>query len=254
METALAAAWPVQWIEDCGEFELRASRENSNRGNCVRVVAADPDIATMIRAARPFFERHRRPLQIAVSEPLTVVDRELAAMGLGVVNPSLFMTRPIPHIADSPTPDHVRVQAYAWPSPTWLAAWSRCAELGSSEAVQFSIVRKMRDRTYFVSLHDEDGTPLAVGSFMCHGRWRCFGNLATQMEARRKGLGSLVLELLTAHRIPSVDYDVLQVDRHNSAVELYQRHGFRTEHGYHYRRETGDADSVASQREAPDGA
>lgn len=248
METALAAAWPVPWTEDYGEFELRASTENSNRGNCVRLVAERPDVATLIEVARPFFERHGRPLQIAVSEPLAFADRELAAIGLGAVNPSLIMKRPAPCGADSPIPERLRVEGHTSPTSTWLAAWSECAGLGATQDAHFSIVKKMRDRAYFVSLHDGSGAPLAVGSFVCHGPWRCFGNLATRKDARQQGFGSLVLEVLTAREVSGVDYDILQVDRHNPAVNLYRKHEFRSAYPYHYRRE------MSSSGEAPQGA
>jgi GNAT superfamily N-acetyltransferase len=193
-------------------------------------------------------------LQVAVAEPLAFVDSELAAIGLGVVNPSLIMKRTPPIATDLPTLGRLRVERHTRPSPTWLAAWNECAELGAARDAHFSIVSKMRDRAYFVSLHDGAGAPLAVGSFVCHGSWRCFGNLATRKDARQQGFGGLVLKILAARKVAGVGYDVLQVDRHNPAVNLYRKHGFRSAYAYHYRREMSGFGEIADQGHAPQGA
>jgi ribosomal protein S18 acetylase RimI-like enzyme len=110
----------------------------------------------------------------------------------------------------------------------------------------FSIVRRMRRRALFVSLHDPLESPVAVGSFVCRGRWRCFGNLATRSDARRRGWGSWILRILAAHSTAGIDYDVLQVDGENPAISLYREHGFHVAYPYHYRRESPQrAESVS---------
>ncbi len=254
MEAALAASWPVPWTEDCGDFELRASPENSNRGNCVRLISEQQDVRAVIETARPFFERHHRPLQIGVSDPLRGVDEQLAALGLGAINPSLIMSRRAQERPDEAIPDRIRVQGEIVASEGWLAAWADCAELGTARDEHFSIARKMCDRAYFVSLYDDTGLALAVGSYVCHGRWRCFGNLATRKAVRGRGIGSLVLTTLSAHRPPGVDADLLQVDRPNPAVRLYRNHEFGVAYSYHYRRAGHAARSASEERDAPRGA
>lgn len=201
------------------------------------MLAERPDVEAIVRVARPFFEGHGRPVQVAVPEPLAAIDRDLAASGLQAVNPSLFMRREL-RVEPAPLlPKDVRVDVDSVPRAEWLEAWAECAELGQSQDANFSIVRKAGRRARYVSLHDERGKPLAVGSWVCHGRWRCFGNLATRRDARGAGLGSLVLGVLAAQPAAGVEHDVLQVDRDGPAQRLYGKHGFRTALAYHYRRE-----------------
>jgi ribosomal protein S18 acetylase RimI-like enzyme len=236
MEDALAAAWPVPWSVRYDEFELRASPEESNRGNCARIRTERPNLDSLLRAAEPFFERNGGVVQVAVPGPLLDTDQDLVARGFKIVDPSFIMSREAPGSAPPSIPADLTADLRAAPDREWLRGWEECAEAGPERSPNLSVFLPDRGRACFVSLRDDAGSVVAVGSSVCYGKWRCLGNLATRRGARGRGIGRLVLRILAARPAAGIERDVLQVDRGNGARRLYESEGFRLVYPYHYRR------------------
>lgn len=238
METASAAAWPVRWRESHEDFELRASTEDSNRGNCVLLKSYRPDIGAVLPVCRSFCREHGRPVQFAIWRRMAVVDDVLAAMGFASVNSSLFMLRRARPTAQPHVNGTLQVLAFELPAERWLEGWEICAGLPDPVERHFDIVRSIRHPARYVLIVTGTGEPVAVGSCSCHGRYRAFTNLATRGDHRGRGLASTVMAALAADSLlAGVAADILQVDSDNRAVHLYRRLGFEHEWSYHYRRD-----------------
>ena len=88
----------------------------------------------------------------------------------------------------------------------------------------------------FITLKDQ-GQIVALGTAILEGEWAGFVNVIVHEEHRGKGYGYAILHALTVWSISQgATQQYLQVIASNvPAVSLYEKLGYQTKYGYHYR-------------------
>jgi GNAT superfamily N-acetyltransferase len=122
------------------------------------------------------------------------------------------------------------------PDPTWFEIWSAVHAAGSDPEAQWRLLRQVRRRSCYVTVH-RDGEAVAVGRTVGEAGWAGVFAMATLPGARGCGAGTAVLEALCRwaadEALPRL---YLQLEDGNDAARrLYDCAGFTDLFSYHYR-------------------
>ncbi|WP_277441320.1 GNAT family N-acetyltransferase [Streptomyces sp. SPB162] len=224
-ETA-SRAWPATEQERLGEWTLRSAGAFTRRANSV-LAYGDPRIPldeALESVVRWYGERGTTPyLQVPDDAPLAA---ELDRRGWLREADTLVRTAPLAPVAELPGADAVTLARK--PADTWLASYHRTGDL----AEQALAVVLGGPSVWFAT------TPGAIGRGVVDGRWALFGAVEVEPAFRRKGLATAVMAALARRAVEEgASFAYLQVEADNDAARaLYDRMGFTTHHGYHYRR------------------
>lgn len=120
----------------------------------------------------------------------------------------------------------VRIDDVAWDTPAGRAALAiRMQVFVGEQGVPAGEEADGRDATAHHVLVVVDGTPAATGRLVVDGRWGIVGRMAVLASHRRMGLGTRVLDRLTAiARSRGLEGIVLHAQGH--AAGFYRRMGF----------------------------
>lgn len=241
LENAANLAWPAPVRRTLDGFEFRRSAEASNRGNSVRRLGPDTsDLDEVIRRARVFYADAGKPAQFCVTDEMPIVDDEFDRRGFTLVDRCLYMVRS--GDGAEPAPEDLGrglvLTAETDLTEEWLMAWAACAELPEPERNgSFAVVASVASPCVYVCIRDRSDGVVSVGRAIDSGRWRGLHNLATRPAHRNRGLGKALMRALeTAHGGDGQDF-YLQVELNSPAVRLYERLGYSSPGGYHYRRD-----------------
>jgi ribosomal protein S18 acetylase RimI-like enzyme len=247
-----AAQWPAAELEQVAALGWRAAEE--------RWVGGAPD-GWLLRAAGGFSGRANSvlplgnpplPLDEALAEVVGFyTDRGLAprfqlptgteplaealdARGWTGYDPVLVLAADLAALArPGAAVDRVRIDAD--PDDAWVAAYHyRGGEL--PDGARSVLTRG--DTLGFASVRDAAGAVLAIARGSLNESWLGVTAVEVSAEARRRGLGTLVVLALAAWaRERAGRWAYLQVAEENAvARSTYGRAGFTEHHRYHYRR------------------
>ncbi|MEU3464396.1 GNAT family N-acetyltransferase [Streptomyces sp. NPDC006733] len=242
LQEAASRAWPAPEQERLGEWTLRATERKvrgalpqkgggrregfTRRANSV-LAHGDPQVPldeALERVVRWYGERGTTPyLQVLDDTPLAA---ELDRRGWLREADTLVRTAPLAPLAELPGADAVSLSRE--PGDTWLASYHRTGDL----AEQALAVVLGGPSVWFAT------APGAIGRAVVDGRWALFGAVEVEPAYRRTGLATAVMAALARRAVEEgASFAYLQVEADNDAArELYDRLGFTTHHGYHYRR------------------
>ena len=237
IERLAAAAWPAEQIDYRGGWRLRTSSAPNRRVNSVLPLApaADGPIGQRIGEVETFYRDRDRPPRFQMSpaaEP-GELDAMLAARGYGIEAPVVVQCAGIEGIAAASVTGQAHFDHHA--DPPWLAT---CWPDGTIEdmAARRALLARIRPEHCF-ALVSREGEPAAVGLGVLEAEWLGIFCMRTASRHRRKGAAQAVLTVLArwaGERGARAAY--LQVESENlPALGLYEKAGFRTAYGYHYR-------------------
>lgn len=226
LQEAASRAWPATETERLGEWTLRAAGGFTRRANSV-LAHGDPSVPldeALAFVTRWYGERGTTPyLQVPDDAPLSA---ELDRRGWLREADTLVRTAPLAPLAELPGAE--RVTLTREPGESWLASYHRTGDL----AEQALKVVLGGPSVWFATM------PGAIGRGVVDGRWALFGAVEVEPAHRRRGLATAVMAALAQRAVEEgASFAYLQVEADNDAARaLYDRMGFTTHHGYHYRR------------------
>ncbi|MFI9099474.1 GNAT family N-acetyltransferase [Streptomyces fildesensis] len=226
LQEAASRAWPATESERLGEWTLRAAGGFTRRANSV-LAHGDPQVPldeALEFVVRWYGERGTTPyLQVPDDAPLAA---ELDRRGWLREADTLVRTAPLAPLAELPGADAVTLTRE--PGDSWLASYHRTGDL----AEQALKVVLGGPSVWFAT------APGAIGRGVVDGRWALFGAVEVEPAFRRQGLATAVMAALARRAVEEgASFAYLQVEADNDAARaLYDRMGFTTHHGYHYRR------------------
>lgn len=237
LQELASRGWPALDTERLGDWTLRASAGFTRRANSV-LPLGDPGLpldAAIQRVRDWYGERGLVPyVQVATGtmDSDERLDAELARDGWTAEAFTLVCTGPIAPVADGPGAERVTLSRV--PDAAWLSRYHRTGELAAT-AVR---VLTGGPSVWFATIPGGAQGPAAIGRCVADGRWAQFGAVEVDPQYRRAGLATAVMAALARRALDEgATGGYLQVEEENEGARaLYERMGFTTHHGYHYRR------------------
>ncbi len=232
-----ARGWPAQETEPLGGWLLRAAGGFTRRANSVLVQGGPgrPLDEALARAADWYGIRGLVPyVQIATGGPDggdEELDAELERRGWPAEGHSLLRTAPLAPLADGPGAERVALSRE--PGAGWLERYHRTGDLAAAALK----VLTGGPSVWFAEVSGVDGAPAAIGRCVVDGRWAGLAAIEVDPALRRQGLATAVVAALARRALDEGAFGAyLQVETGNDAARtLWDRMGFTTHHGYHYR-------------------
>jgi ribosomal protein S18 acetylase RimI-like enzyme len=235
-ETCRLEAWPATYTENVCGWILRAMTGGYSRTNSVWPghfdAGAEPGIA--IDAVEAFYRRRALPacFQVLRDAKPDGLDAMLAARGYVVEAPCLTMAKVIGPVASM---RDVPITITEEPTPGWRALYEPTLSKEKARELPAILERVPTPRAFAVA--EVGGAPAGIGLGAMVGSDVSIDCVLTATDYRRKGVAH---ELLAAIEMWSTRRGmhrmVLSVVAENRpAVSLYERLGFETIGGYHYR-------------------
>jgi len=233
----LRRGWPALSEVDIDGWVARRSGGVTQRANSVLPLAAPADPDAALDKVERHYAAHGLPaiFQLGADVCPPDLDALLAARGYAYGSPTSVEVAPVPALlAGLPRGDVVVETA---PSEAWLDLW--WVVDGRGGAAARAVARRILTSgpARYGSMVDADGV-VAVARLALAGEWGGLYCMAVRPDARRRGLGSVLLRgLLDGSGVARC---WLQVREDNpGARAFYARAGFRPATRYHYRTRRG---------------
>lgn len=241
LEELAANAWPPLITQHLDGWRLRASEGVHGRANSVWPNAdhGTLPLAEKLAEAEAFYQRRDLPprYQIAPTMQPAELDQHLAERGYELYEPVEVQTAVLPTLlAQTNSPYTATITPAS--SEEWLTFDNHHhAHTPHQAHIRGQIMRHIGPAAAFAAVHDDDGRILGIGLGVCERGWLGIFNMLTDLEERRKGVGTAVLHHLatwaTHHQATHAYLQVVATNR--PAQALYARAGFTYAYSYHYR-------------------
>lgn len=235
VERRAIRAWPAETVRERDGWLLRHTpgvlRRRSN--SAVFPLAGAPPTSAVPDVVEPFYRERDRPASVQVSTAAEhrELDAFLERRGYRRAAPTLVLTAATadvvaaaPSAAEPERPD------------AWRKIFAELDEHADSAMVAEKVISRIAEPTAFMSVSRE-GRAAGMGLFAADSGWAGVFCMATRPELRGRGIATAILGAgarWAARNGANCLY--LQVEAANEAARaLYERVGFRTSHGYHYR-------------------
>jgi len=251
-----AAGWPAPDTDWLGRWLLRAADGWTGRANSA-LPLGDPGlpVADAVDFVRDWYARRDLPARFQVPMPrygsapeslrahgsapeslrdAESLDRALAQRGFSAISLTLVQTASLAAVSGPPLDGLPEVALDPRPSAEWLSGYHYRGG-DSLPAVAMSILTGAR-RPIFASVRI-DGDVAAIARAVVDSGWLGVTALEVAPAFRRRGLAVHVMRaLVTWGAGLGARQSHLEVFESNSAaLALYEKLGFGTHHGYHYR-------------------
>jgi GNAT superfamily N-acetyltransferase len=244
LETMVVDAWPAADTAELTGWLLRASGGPTHRGNSVATLAAHGPASLEARIERVeswYRERGRAALfQVGPCASPAGLDAALAARGYAVEGAACFAAAPVLEVsartAAPPSPStSARVESS--PSPAWLDLNASASRFAARFDDFLGFITRLGSRCRFVTVHGEQGEPVASGLGIRSGQRLGIYAMLTAPSFRRRGAARSALHALAGSALESGLPELyLLFDQGNTAARtLYAQSGFREVYRYHYR-------------------
>jgi N-acetylglutamate synthase len=194
-------------------------------------------LARRIEAAERFYSQHgaRARFQVCADCP-GGLDRSLAERGYRREAPISLLTAVAGAHTDSRAGPDITVHVDMSPGPDWLAVLGATGGPGTDVEHETRLLHRIELPHAYVTVLAE-GEPVGIGRAVADAGWTGAFTMLTMPEARRRGVGRLVLLAIArwarANDAPRL---YLQVERSNDAARrFYDAVGFTELASYHYR-------------------
>lgn len=233
-----ARAWPAEVNEQHFGWLFRSNHGVTRRANSVLPLRADGNLSLGVRllAATNFYRKHNLPCCFTItpaSEP-SGLDAALEDRGFTTEGASEVRTADLASVGELGGSE-----AGLSLSPTDTEQWRGAYLEGEDPARRTRYIEIMRRisvaKRFAVAV--SDGQPVAAGLGVLQDGWLTILGMQTSPEHRRAGHAARVLQgLADWAREAGATHAILQVESDNEpASRLYERAGFSTVYGYHYR-------------------
>ena len=235
IEALAANAWRALEAEDHGGWLYRFSHGVTRRMNSVlpNGYEGPASLADRLAAVEAYYRGHGLPPRYQISPAALPgdLDEILGARGYEVEAPVHIQIANIAEMASGGDELEGEVEILEQPDQAWMDVY--LAGFGRDISM---IMAGIEDRGLF-PLYRLDGECVAVGMGFPKAGWLGVFGMQTRDECRGRGIGSaLVASLVDWGRRNGIFGMYLQVEEDNPAARrLYERLGFRTVYGYHYR-------------------
>lgn len=234
----LRRGWPALSEVDVSGWVARVSGGVTQRANSVAALGEPADVDAAIDEVERLYRSHGLPavFQLGPVVHPADLDERLAARGYRFGSPTAVAVADVSALRERlsgvPVPGHA-VSVDAEPGEEWMDLW--WAVDGRGDAAARAVARRILTggRALYAGVRDAAGMA-AVARLALVGDWGGLYCMAVRPDARRRGLGSVVLAGLLEQA--GVRRCWLQVREDNpGARAFYTRAGFRTAARYHYR-------------------
>ncbi|AXT85738.1 hypothetical protein C6I20_11430 [Aeromicrobium sp. A1-2] len=221
--------WPAIDSAQLGDWELRASRGFTGRGNSVAVHgSAGLPFVDAVDQVRNFYATHKIP---ALAQLVVGSSAEREFLDAGWVPKRDYYGGAVVQVADlhATYPRDREAVVSDVVDDEWLAAYRRADE----DPVTAREVLQAPRTVGFVSI----GTPVrAIARIVVTGEWAGISAVEVDPDARRQGLGRRIVDTSLAWAVEhGADKAYLQTMRSNwVALALYEPYGFVDHHDYRY--------------------
>jgi len=232
-------AWTARYVEQYGQWFLRADEGVTRRANSVFPFGAPPpsNLQDAVEHCIDFYKKRDilPRFQITSASKPDGLDKSLEDLGFAFEMRTYLQTAPIDRLLQfEPT---FKVEILADPDPAWIHTYAKAGEFGKhSMKIREGIFRRTAlDKAFALAKTDEDGVGAGLG--ILEGDWLGLFGIETLPGQRRKGVATAVNHALASWGVQRGARRVyLQVeDSNDSALKLYSKMGFETEYHYWYR-------------------
>lgn len=229
----LRHGWPALSEVDISGWVARLSGGVTQRANSVAPLAAPADVDTAVDEVERLYSGHGLPaiFQLGPTVCPPDLDSVLAARGYAYGSPTSVEAASVATVVAGLPSASVTVAGS--PSREWLDLWWAVDGRGGASARELARRILTAGPARYGSVRDAAGVA-AVARLAVVGEWGGLYCMAVRPDARRRGLGSVLLRgLLEESGVRRV---WLQVREDNAAARaFYTRAGFRPVARYHYR-------------------
>lgn len=229
----MRAGWPALSEVDVDGWVARFSGGVTQRANSVLPVRAPGDVDSALARVEALYAARGLPVifQVGPGAAPAELDQVLDRRGYVLGSPTGVFVAEVGERSSSPL-----VEVEDAPSAEWLQLWWAVDGRGDDAALAVAVKILTAGPALYATVRDSSGA-VAVARLALVGEWGGVYCMAVREDARRRGVGAVLLDgLLQAGRARGVRRAWLQVRAENSgARRLYQRAGFTEVARYHYR-------------------
>jgi RimJ/RimL family protein N-acetyltransferase len=245
-------AWPAAVVEPLDGWQLRCNDGVTRRANSVWPNAAQGrlSLAEKLTRVEDFYFGRGLPAYYHLSPAAEPADLDaiLAERGYRRTAPTLVQTAGVDVVLARTDRRKHAVAVAERLGDAWMAAYAEAEEMSESEARgRRAILERVAGKAGYASVTDDQGVK-AVGLGVCEAGWLGIFSMSTRPAFRRRGAATAVLHELTRWgRGRGATQVYLQVMEDNPAAQaVYERAGFTTAYGYHYRRRAAGKEGRAT--------
>ncbi|HEY0448271.1 GNAT family N-acetyltransferase [Actinophytocola sp.] len=237
LDDLLRRGWPALSEVDVDGWVARVSGGVTQRANSVAPLAVPPDVGSAMARVERLYGAHGLPavFQLGPTVWPPDLDERLAARGYRYGSPTTVEVAEVAPVL-SRLPSGAPSAITALPDEEWMDLWWAVDGRGDDVARDVARWILTAGPALYGSVRDERGVA-AVARLALVGEWGGLYCMAVRADARRRGLGSVVLRgVLSAAVGLGVRRCWLQVRASNAAARaLYAGAGFTEAARYHYR-------------------
>jgi N-acetylglutamate synthase len=231
LDDLMRAGWPALEEIPVDGWLARFSGGVTQRANSVMPLATPADLDQTLARVEALYADRGLPTVFQLGPEADELDQVLADRGYRFGSATSIQTTTLGDI-----PPVAGVELADTPDQRWLDLWWSVDGRGDADALAIAVKILTGGPALYATIRDDDGA-VAVGRLALVGKWGGVYCMAVRPDARRRGLGSAVLQgLLAGGRERGITQAWLHVLADNTAAnQLYARHEFTETSTYHYR-------------------
>ncbi|MDD9267791.1 GNAT family N-acetyltransferase [Paenibacillus sp. GCM10023248] len=243
MDLIASNTWPAETTVTLDRWLLRANHGVTKRANSVLAIGDVPSEANWLQTVERFYTEQGQPAIFQLSDASPEhLDDYLASQGYAKDLPCLMMFASSQEVVTQ-AGERLRNTAdlsVEWASRAddeWLDAFLLLESYNPDlKSIYKGICERIKPTKGFVKVRRGNDI-VAVGTAIVESEWAGFLNVVVSEQVRGQGLGYYLLHALSVwSQSQGASRQYLQVVAANTAaVSLYEKLGYKTMYGYHYR-------------------
>ena len=237
LETYAAHAWPARETEPLDGWLFRFNEGVTRRANSVLPLheGGTAPLDERIQKAETFYKNHNLPPRFQITKAVlpSNLDTVLEQRGYVTEAPVDIQVAPVKGFHPSRSPADGEVSILFSPNQEWAEIYT--------DGFERNVIPPIPDDQFGQAIYpvflNEEGETLGIGMGFLEAGWLGIFGMQTRIDMRNSGIGSALLMVMAAWASEQEAYGMyLQLEQYNDgARRLYERAGFKTVYGYHYR-------------------